>query len=115
MSTSTSNSPLDVTFPAAPVDSKLHYDGRTSNSPARVSLNPAYEGTFDVKTSIFSASIKVDNTVQDPKGEDRKRQVVSRSIRGRQVTGYVRWYDEDVGNLGSVKLRSSNMPAELSL
>jgi len=111
VSTDTSNSPLEVRFAEAPVDSVLHFSGRTSNSPAYAELHPTYEGSFHLQSSIFRPRIDVLPDVQDPKGEQRERKIEFSNV-GKDVSGTVRWDSE---GRGSVELKTSIMGAHLVL
>lgn len=90
----TSNSPLVVHFPVAPVDSVLQFAGKTSNSPAFAHLPSTFEGNFHVKSSIFSPKVDVIPDVEDPKGSGRERKVEF-SKAGKEILGSVRWSGED--------------------
>ncbi|KAF4589929.1 hypothetical protein EYR38_009224 [Pleurotus pulmonarius] len=70
--TITSNAPLSVDFPVAPVNSTLSLDGKTSNAPATVSLHPTYEGRFKLITSLFTPVLEK-SSVDDPSGRGRER------------------------------------------
>jgi len=113
----TSNGPLAVDFPAAPVDSKLTLHAKTSNSPVSVSLNPAYEGTFNLQTSSwFKAEANVDKGVVDPSGKDRKRNVVIENTGRGSLSGRVNW-DGDKGHEveGTAYVSTSNFYVRLNL
>lgn len=112
-----SNSPIDVTFPSAPVDSLLHVDGHTSNSPARLTLDSAYEGTFSLQTgSWFPTTVERRNEQEeDPAGKDRKRDLQFRSIRRGFTEGKVAWSPSDRKEVGTAVLTTSNSPVALYL
>lgn len=113
--TRTSNAPLNVEFADAPVDSVLHFSGKTSNSPAYTKLHPTYEGSFHVKSSIFRPRVDVTPNVEDPKGKRRERKVTFSSV-GNEVDGTVRWDGDDSSEeKGSVELTTSIMGARLVL
>jgi len=113
--THTSNSPLEVLFNDAPVDSVLHFSGKTSNSPAFAKLHPTYEGSFHVQSSIFRPRVDVTPDVKDPKGKKRERKVQFSSV-GKEVAGTVRWAgDDESREEGSVELQTSIMGAHLVL
>ncbi|KDR84319.1 hypothetical protein GALMADRAFT_237095 [Galerina marginata CBS 339.88] len=116
ITTTTSNSPLRVTFSDSPVDSRLSLKASTSNSPATVSLHPAYEGTFTVQTSLFGPTLRRKSDVEDPSGEGRERNVKFGSIgKGpRVLTGEVYW-DEKRKDEGAVSVRTSNSPVVLEI
>jgi hypothetical protein len=112
VSTETSNSPLEVRFAEAPVDSVLHFAGGTSNSPAYAQLDPTYEGRFHLQSSIFKPRVDVLPNVQDPKGEHRERKVEFSRV-GKEVAGTVRWAGDE--GKGTVELKTSIMGAHLVL
>jgi len=115
VSTETSNSPLEVRFAEAPVDSVLHFSGQTSNSPAYAELHSTYEGSFHLRSSIFRPRVDVLPNVQDPKGQQRERKVEFSNV-GKDVAGTVRWAgDDDSEGKGSVELKTSVMAAHLVL
>jgi len=109
---------LDVDFPAAPPYSLLTFDGTTSNARAVVSLNPAYEGSFTLRTSLSRALINQDRSVVDPSGKNRKRSLNVKQA-GKVVSGEVFWDDatekSNLKSKGSVSIRSSLAQVELDL
>ena len=98
VTTTTTNSPLTVHFTSQPVDSSLIFKGQTTNSPALVSLAPAYEGDFTLATTLNneeSIQIRKNDDVEDPSGAGRRRIVSSRhhhDYRQTKVSGSVRWF-----------------------
>jgi len=112
----TSNSPLTVSHLAMPVDAILHLDAQTSNSPARVDLHPAYEGTFVAQSSIFKPTVEASD-VEDPANRGRKREVDIRRIHSGAVSGSVVWVPSENrdGKAGDVVLKTSNSPARLTM
>lgn len=120
VTTSTSNGPLDIEFPAAPPDSILNFGGKTSNAEASVSLNPAYEGSFFLHASnVFKPRINQDTTVVDPSGRNRKRSLnIEQGKKKKIVSGEVFWDDateQEVSKAGSVFVRTSNANLDLNL
>lgn len=116
VSASSSNSHLELKFPESPVDSNLDLDASTSNGRASVNLNPAYEGSFVLRTSSFS-SIVLDDTrkVEDPSGKDRTRVVVVNERSRGSVAGSVRWDQNPQKHYGKVSVKTSNGPVYLAL
>jgi len=117
VTTTTSNGPLTVNFPASPVDFKLILGAKTSNSPVSVSLNPAYEGTFNLHTSSwFKSEANVNKEVVDPSGKDRKRNVVINNIGRGSLSGIVNWDGEGGHKIeGVVDASTSNFYVVLNL
>ena len=111
---------MDIKFPAAPPDSILKFAGKTSNAGVSVSLNPAYEGSLLLQTSlIFKPRINQDSSVVDPSGRNRKRLLNIKNIGRRVVSGEVFWSDatekEAAGSAGSVLVHTSNANIDLNL
>ncbi|KAF8959957.1 hypothetical protein BDZ97DRAFT_1761106 [Flammula alnicola] len=118
VSTTTTNSPVYVTFPDAPVDSNLLLEAKTTNSPAKVFLHPTYEGSFDLQTSsVFRSELNVHHDVTDPSGKERKRDVQINTVGRGHTHGSVKWVEEDKKHesAGAVVIRTTNSPAVLDL
>jgi hypothetical protein len=114
--TSTTNGQLNVDFPAAPVDSILKFVGKTSNAGVSVSLNPAYEGSFLLKTSNAKPQINPDKNVVDPSGRNRKRSLDIKEKGKSAAFGKVFWDDDAIDlKAGSVVIRTSNANIDLNL
>jgi hypothetical protein len=114
VSTSTSNGRLSIDFPASPPDSILRFDGKTSNGEVAVSLNPAYEGSFVLKTSNAKPQINFDENVADPSGRNRTRSLNIKHQRRGVALGGVFWDDAIVSKAG-VFLHTSNAQIDLNL
>ncbi|KDR75472.1 hypothetical protein GALMADRAFT_483435 [Galerina marginata CBS 339.88] len=113
VTTTTSNGQLQVSFPAAPVDSKLQLVASTTNSPAHVSLPPAYEGSFSLSSSPFSAPSLNQLNPPDPSGRGRQRTVQHYQVGGGQLNGNVSW-GGDRGQ-GTVSVRTTLSPSTLDV
>ena len=114
VSTKTSNSPLDLVFLDAPVDSLLHFDAQTSNSPARAALHPTFEGGFKVETGAwFRTDVETRDGIEDPAGKGRERSVKIHSVRRGIVEGTARWVPSEDRVLGSASVKTSNSPVHL--
>ncbi|KAH9992126.1 hypothetical protein BJV77DRAFT_1067875 [Russula vinacea] len=87
----TSNAALSVSFPSGPPESRLVFDGSTKNAPARVALDPAFEGGFLLQTTKFHPTVHLTPGVEDPTGRGRKRKLNDRVVGGRAVIGNVSW------------------------
>jgi len=106
----TSNSPLLVIHTTAPVDSLLTLDAQTSNSAAHVAMHPTFEGTFHAKTSNNAISVLgLDDDVEDPSGEGRKRIAHINSIKGKTVDGSAYWGTKK-DRAGELTVTTSNSP-----
>jgi hypothetical protein len=117
----TSNVPLDIRFHDSPVDSALQLLAKNCRAAAVVKLHPAYEGTFDFKTSIFTSLVDVADDVEDPSGQGRVRKITFDGV-GKEVKGSVRWVsegdgddDDDTKGKGRVEVETSIHPAHLEL
>jgi hypothetical protein len=81
----TSDGPLVMTFPTSPTQSTLNLDAQTSNSPANVWLNHAFEGDF----TLASNMVFVDRRpFLDPM---KLRTVFYSDYQNGMVVGNVRW------------------------
>lgn len=118
VTTTTSNSDLNIKFPASPVNSHLEVMARTSNGLANIYLNPAYEGRFSLATtSVFRTSVREHEEVVDPTGRGRNRQLQYKQIGRSTVEGTVQWQgskSEEKAN-GLVVVRTSSSPIYLDL
>ncbi|KAJ7496753.1 hypothetical protein FB451DRAFT_1208687 [Mycena latifolia] len=81
----TADAPLVMTFPKSPVHSLLNLDAQTTNSPADVWLNHAFEGEF----ALASSMVLVDRRpFLDPR---KLRTVLYSDYQNGMVTGNVLW------------------------
>ncbi|KAI0314628.1 hypothetical protein OF83DRAFT_1063505 [Amylostereum chailletii] len=114
----TSNKPLSVTHAVSPPDSVLDLHASTTNAPALVQLDGAYEGGFAVRTTNAKPAL-AKNAASDPMGKGRRR--VERVFqRAGVVQGAVAWVGEgeeweDKDRKGEVAVESTNAPATLVL
>ncbi|CAE6434790.1 unnamed protein product [Rhizoctonia solani] len=96
----TTNGHLTVNVTALPTGSKLFLDAQTSNAPASVQLHPAYEGTFELASSIVAPAVVV--------GEEQEGRKIQFEREGRHVKGSI-WREEDVVREGGkVVVSTSN-------
>ncbi|KAJ7032714.1 hypothetical protein C8F04DRAFT_1396379 [Mycena alexandri] len=100
----TSDAPLVMTFPASPARSILNLDAQTSNSPASVWLNHAFEGDFALASSVIFVDRR---PFLDPK---RLRSVLYGDYKNGMIVGNVRWklpvFKSKV--LGKVRVATTN-------
>ncbi|KAI0944062.1 hypothetical protein AcV7_001982 [Taiwanofungus camphoratus] len=115
VSAKTSNSYLGIDFPEAALEAHLTVDARTTNAPATVSLNRAYEGAFDLRSSNVDPVLEFNGYAEDPSGQGRKRAMfLERS--DRYIAGYVAWGSAvKRDGASSVSVKSTNSPAALDL
>ncbi|KAL0955720.1 hypothetical protein HGRIS_001938 [Hohenbuehelia grisea] len=109
----TSNSEVVFDFPASPIDSVLHLKGKTSNGNAIATLNPAYEGAFYLKTTLFRPEVQRTGAT-DPSGRERRRSVEYSTYQRGLVQGRVKWAGSHAAG-GSVELQTSNLPVTLKI
>lgn len=87
----------------------------SSNSPAYVQLDSAYEGTFSLVSSILSPRLER-SEVEDPTGQGRERYIEYRSVNRRGATeGSIKWLGEGRHGQGSVSVKTSNSPVVLKV
>lgn len=113
VSASTTNDALRLAFPESPVDSTLKLSASTTNGRAVVSLNPAYEGTFDLATTQYMPKLVRHDEVSDPSGRERQRRVEITSTDRRSVTGKATWSAK--AGSGSVHVKTTNALVTLNL
>jgi hypothetical protein len=115
VTTRTTNAPLDIKFDTAPVDSVLHYEGATTNSPASASLHESFEGSFSVSTGRwFEVAVHMEEK-EDPSGEGRKRVLTKRGASRGHIEGNVSWGEAKDKKQGHADLVTSNSPVHLYL
>jgi len=108
--TFTTNAPLDVKFEAAPASAPLYYYGGTTNAPTTVSLQPTFEGTFQLTSTVLAPSVVPNANVEDPSGNNRTRVIATRRTGRFQLLGDVYWGQKDRHTpAGSVEIQTSNM------
>jgi hypothetical protein len=81
-------------------------------------LQPAFEGTFKLRTSIFPALVSPDVDAEDPAGRGRKRVVNVKTLgHGSGVVyGDTAWVPQDEeAPAGRVEVSTSSSPLHLSL
>jgi len=109
----TTNGQVVLDFPQSAVDAYLDVDARTTNAAATVSMNPAFEGAFQLYTTNANLEVPFDAHARDPAGRGRRRKM-SMARKDKYVDGVVSW-----GNGGESKgfasLRSTNGPVTLGL
>lgn len=112
----TSNSPLTLSFPEAPISpfSTLNLVGSTSNSPIKTTLHPTFEGSILLESSIFGPTLE-QSYVEDPSGQGRVRVISTERIRGRSLSADVQWGENSPPGKGEVSLKTSNSPNVLLL
>ncbi|CEL54520.1 hypothetical protein RSOLAG1IB_07123 [Rhizoctonia solani AG-1 IB] len=96
----TTNGHLTVNVTALPTGSKLFLDAQTSNAPASVQLHPAYEGTFELASSIVAPAVVV--------GEEQEGRKIQFEREGRHVKGSIWWEEDVVREGGKVAVSTSN-------
>jgi len=82
----TSNSPLAVTVLESPLDAAVRVSATTSNAPARLELDAAFEGHFAAVTSNAVPAVNLKEGVEDPSGAGRER-VVEQSYSSPKIAG----------------------------
>ena len=112
--TKSDTSGIRIKFDDAPVESTLVLTSKTSTGSISADLHPTYEGTFSLFSSLRSPVVNVNDEVEDPAGEGRKRTVKVHRARGRAVVGEVTWGDTRIDG-SRVDLKSDVGTPRLSL
>lgn len=112
----TSNSPLTLSFPEAPISpfSILNLVGSTTNSAIKTTLHPTFEGHIRLESSVFGPTLE-QTYVEDPSGQDRVRVVSAERVGGRKLSANVQWGENSPPGSGKVSLKTSNSPNVLQL
>lgn len=116
--TTTTNGQLRVNYLTSPPDSYLEAIAGTTNSPAWIRLDSAYEGEFTASTTNYSPSVERHTDVEDPAGRGRNRQIeVNTRIRGF-VRGSASWQPSEPDRSlppGSVNVHTTNSQLYLAV
>ncbi|RDB20741.1 hypothetical protein Hypma_012167 [Hypsizygus marmoreus] len=110
----TANSGIDVRVHEQPVSSAFFLDAHTSLAPAFIELAPAFEGTFQLETSLKRPVLRYDADAKDPAGKGRRRDVQIR-MAGAAVRGSASWSGEEGVALGNVNVATSLSAVTLKL
>jgi hypothetical protein len=100
----TSDGPMILSFPKSPTHSLLTLDAQTSNAPADVWLNHAYEGEF----TLASSMVLIDRRpFLDPL---KLRSVLYSDYQNGMIVGKVRWKRPIFKSklLGTVRVATTN-------
>ena len=115
----TTNAPLSAIVSQQPHDAHIRAAFMTQNAPARVTLQPAFEGRFELRSSVFTPpSVRLSHAQPgDPAGMGRTRRVLQQRRGSGTVVGSAVWepmmyWD---GREGQVTVQTSNAPLQLSL
>ncbi|CAE6439241.1 unnamed protein product [Rhizoctonia solani] len=103
----TTNGHLTVNVTSLPEASKLFLDAQTSNAPATIQLPPAYEGTFELVSSVVAPAVVV--------GDEQEGRKIEVKREGRQVKGSAWWENDVVREGGEIVVGTSNAPNILLL
>lgn len=80
----------------APSSFGLDFTAQTVVAPAQVKLSPSYQGSFNLtSTNMQPAIVQVLQDVEDPRGEDRNRSVITQQIGGTCL-GKVWWGNQKI-------------------
>ncbi|KAF9440564.1 hypothetical protein P691DRAFT_95307 [Macrolepiota fuliginosa MF-IS2] len=116
----TSNSPLNIAFNNAWLNSTLALETSTWNSPAEATLHLMFESRFSLQSSLFilvihSCSLKfVGSLVEDPTGKGRRHYIKYGNVRN-YVSGDVSWDSGHAEGNGEANIRSPKVRVMLNL
>ena len=117
ITTATTNGQLRVNYLTSPPDSVLEAVASTTNSPAWVHLDSAYEGSFIASTTHFSPIVERRTDVEDPAGRGRNRHIeINTLIRGF-VKGSASWQpsEHEKDQPGSINVHTTNSQLYLTV
>ncbi|KDN41175.1 hypothetical protein RSAG8_07589, partial [Rhizoctonia solani AG-8 WAC10335] len=103
----TTNGHITVNVTSLPTGSQLFLDAQTSNAPTSVLIHPAYEGTFELVSSVVAPAVVV--------GDEQEGRKVEVKREGRHVRGSVWWEDDVAREGGEIVVGTSNAPNVLLL
>ncbi|PVF97004.1 hypothetical protein CPB86DRAFT_707903 [Serendipita vermifera] len=103
---STKNSPVEVKFPVAPVNSTLKCTVSTSNGDANVYMHPTYEGSVVLTTSNGMTKLHQEEGIKDPAGLDRPRIIKWNVVSRWAWMGWIGWGEQK--KVGELTVSSSN-------
>ncbi|KIY53048.1 hypothetical protein FISHEDRAFT_33836, partial [Fistulina hepatica ATCC 64428] len=109
MTAKTSNGHLSLDLPTMPVGAVMMLDAATTNQAADVHLNPAFEGSYSLRTSNAHPEVLEDEDVADPTGEGRTRQLVDRGLSKGICLGQISWDGEEHPSTVSVKTSNARV------
>ncbi|EMD33273.1 hypothetical protein CERSUDRAFT_118314 [Gelatoporia subvermispora B] len=113
--TRTSNDRLELDIPQIALDSVLKLSAWTSNAPARLAVASAYEGSFLLRTTSTSPSLRGEDKPMDPSGRERRRRLMFMQNRG-VLYGTVSWDEvQTTAESGNIEVRSSNADVFMEL
>lgn len=116
VSAKSSNGPVSVSFPQAPLDSVQHIEAQSANGNVALQLHKTFEGEFGLQTSNAVPSVERVTRVQDPAGFGRQREIGYEQDRRGTVTGKATWGEAIASRvMGSVKVKTSNGDVKLVL
>ncbi|KAJ7102831.1 hypothetical protein C8R44DRAFT_808620 [Mycena epipterygia] len=96
-------------------NSSFFLDASTSVGPATLRLDPEYEGTYNLQTSLAQAQVEVE-VVSDPSRQGRNR-TVTKTSTGQHAQGSIYWSHDgeptEGVQRGSVKVTTSKSPVTL--
>ncbi|KAF9236999.1 hypothetical protein BU15DRAFT_76369 [Melanogaster broomeanus] len=95
---------LSLEYDDAPMNARLSSKAKTSNAQASVKMHPAFEGTFELKTSNASPVVR-DVRPSDPSGRGRRR-TLNQYKNKNTISGTVHWVDSN-GRRGEMKSSST--------
>ncbi|OCH89402.1 hypothetical protein OBBRIDRAFT_732671 [Obba rivulosa] len=109
--------PINITFPYAPIDSKIHVDARTWGAPVEVRAHETFEGTWSTRSSPDADLVTDMITMRpDPSGRERVRNGLDWGVTAGVREGNIYWgHPDDSKKYGEIRLQTFNAPAQLFL
>lgn len=113
---------VSVSYDKSTPTSELHLRAQNNLAESHVSLDPKYEGTFDLQTKLSSAVVTRQDKkvlVTDPSGQNRQRHLEYDHTSSTRMFGWVGWGQRPrttrKTQQGHVEIASSHSPVYLEL
>ena len=121
MKTFNSTLKVTVTHDNSTPPSEFHLHAQNNLAESQITLDPKYEGTFNLQTKLASVNVKEQDVkhLVDPLGKDRLRHYQFDHTSTTRIFGWVGWGQRPTSTIhnhqGHVELVSSHSSVQLQL
>ncbi|KAF8320796.1 hypothetical protein DL93DRAFT_2163771 [Clavulina sp. PMI_390] len=110
-----SNGPIDIAIPVAPINHKLRMLSHTSNAYSKAQIHRTFEGLFRARTTHAPAEVSTSLTsADDPLGQDREPTLQVPDQYEGYSHGKFFWGDRYRSRSSEFELLTSNAPVEIT-